>query len=217
MAVLASTVMAESAALLNDVSQTYFTNTVLLPFLSKANDELGLKLAENNISIVRKESSRFDIAAGIVTITLPADFLLPLYLEEKSDGADDSEYVRMTQLSDDPRTQEQSYLNYWWFKNGVVSFVAALQARDLMLHYQKMLTAMSSASSVINFDSTKTFLASRTAELAAGFLGENPDRAAVLHNDAEIALDVIVNLLVKNQQSIGVRRRAYRSGVKRRF
>lgn len=217
MTVLASAVMAEAAVLLNDASQTLFTNTVLLPLLSKSNDELERELILNGIQVVKKVSAKFDIAAGTSTITLPTDFLAAIYLEEKADNAANSEYSKMTEVTDDPRVQESIYLNYWWFKTGAINFTPALTARDLQMTYFRILTPMASASTAIDIDSSKTYLAARVAELAAGHIGENPDRASVLNTDAQYALDKLIRVFVKRQQSTNsTRRRPYRASLKGR-
>lgn len=213
---LASEVMAEAAVLLNDASQTVYTNTVLLPFLSKANDELERKLQKRGISLVFRTSANLSVVAAATTVTAPSDMFLPLELEEKSTTVTEK-FQLMQRVNHIPDIQQTLQLTYWSYEGNAFKFVGALSDRLVRVTYLKFVTVLATASTNVDVgQAAKTCLAARTAELAAGFIGENFDRASVLHDDAETARNDFLDVLSKNMQGIGARRRPFRATVKGR-
>lgn len=213
---IASEVTAEAAVLLNDASQTLWTNTVLLPFLSKANDELERELQLNGIETIIKVTTDVAVNTGVLTISAPADMFLPLTMYEKA-ATGTEKYQLMTRIQHLPDIQQTNSLDYWVYETDLFKFVGALTNRLVRLEYIRFVTTITAAGTTIDIGkAAKTALAARTAELAAGYIGENPERAAVLHDDAETAKSIYIRLCSKNMQGLGTRRRPYRAGVKGR-
>src|SRR5882762_4971439 len=63
--IAASVIMARSAYLMNDVSQAVWTNTILLPALQIAWDELAEKFEENNHPVTNEQ-----IATAVITTAM---------------------------------------------------------------------------------------------------------------------------------------------------
>lgn len=213
---VASEVTAEAAVLLNDASQSLWTNTVLLPFLSKANDELERELQLNGIETIIKATTDISVTKGTTTISIPSDMFLPLNMYEKL-ATGSEKYQLMARIQHLPDIQQTNSLDYWVFETDTFKFVGALTDRLVRLEYIRFVTTITAAGTTVDIGrAAKTALASRTAELAAGFIGENPERAAVLHDDAETAKSIYIRLCSKNMQGLGTRRRPYRAGIKGR-
>lgn len=219
---LASTVMDEAAAMLNDQAKATFTYTNMLPFLSKANDELETELALNGVSVLKQVSSNATIAVGISSFPSPADLMLPEWMGERLSGSTDP-FDEMTECSYLPEELAGTDLNYWAYlslviKVGPANGAGATTERQCKLNYTRLITALTGQSSVVEVTKSKTFLAERTAALAAQYVGENDERASKLDFAARGmdghggSLANIVALFVRNNQGLGTRRRGYTRG-----
>jgi hypothetical protein len=220
---LASTVLDEAAALLNDQGKATFTYTNMLPLLSKANDELETALTKNGLSVNRQLSSTATIAIGTVLFPLPADLLTPLVMSERNLGSSDL-FSDMDEVRDQPEEAVGSDLKYWSYSNmllklGPANNVGANSAREVKLIYQRLLTPLTSQNAVVDVSKAKSYLAERTAGLAARFIGENEGRADTLdvmargpHLDGEGgSIYELVQIFVRNLQGQGgVKRKPYR-------
>jgi hypothetical protein len=216
----ASEVMDEAAALLNDQAKATFTYVNMLPFVSKANDELAKKLVENGISVTKQGSAVSTIAIGTAVLPIPADMIVPQRLYEKSTA--EVEYDNMDEVYPLPEEPASNEFNYWSYYDliihlGPANGLGALTIRNVKMDYLRLITSITASGTVVEIGPSKTFLAERTAALAARFIGEDPDKADTLDimalgpaRDGEAgSLRTLVNIFVRNNQSVGVRRQGF--------
>ena len=219
----ASVSLNEARILLNDVAAANFTDAVLLPFLRKAYRELQQNLVDNGISNNREQSATTTIPAGTTAWTfssspaLPSTLLYPIQMKEKISGADDSTLVDMIQENWVPDIAQTSKLVYWAWIDSQIRFVGATADVPVQLRYFESLGAITDATTNITILDSETFLASRTAALAAMYAGGNPTRATALQQDAITALDLLLGTAVKERQSMPVRRRRFQAFGRRSF
>ena len=213
---LASVPLDEARAELNDVGAAIFTNTVLLPFLKKSYRELQQELNDNGISYSREQAANINITAGMTALTfastpaLPTDLLYPISISEKVSGADDSTFVPMVESTWTPNLTQTSRLIYWTWREDEIKFVGATSVVPIQLRYFKSLAAIADSTTNIPILDCETFLAARTAALAAFSIGGSLSRAEALSNDADRAMDRLLGTAVKNRQQMPVRRRKFR-------
>ena len=206
-------VLTESQNLLNDASGTLFTDTVLQPFFDKSYSELNYRLELADVNTNWEEvGSPITIAASTVQVTytpLPADFYSPIELHEKAPGENDSFYTLMVRTMWLPDRTIAPYLTWWTYREETITFLGASQDRVVRLRYNKIYPVITGVGDTVVVNNSKTFLAARTAALAAFAIGENETRASALNQDAISAIDMIVRLSNKNRQVLRTRRRAF--------
>lgn len=213
MPTLASESLIEAQALLHDSSGVLYTNAKLIPLMQKAYRELQLKMQLNGLPVMKEKSTVITVSAGTTRLGdgagLPADFVLPIDLEERAPGSTEL-WSPMTELAWEPNLSPGPSLVYWNFREEEVKFLGATADREVRMTYQKGLTRITSDQTPIAILNSTTYLASRTAAIAAYVLGENPTRSEALNGDAGQAMHELIALLVKRQQGLPVRRRVNR-------
>jgi hypothetical protein len=210
---IASDVLAQTAVLLNDASQAVWTNTVLLPCLTKASEELERLLEANQITILDQvESPVVSVEVGDTELDeYPTDLIQPITLYERRLSSSD-DWVEVTQVKKiDKNLDNESSVIEWCWRNLKIYINPPTTDREVYLDYTRSLTAVSVAGSTIEIRQSKTWLAVRTAQIAAANLGNNPTKAESLNGDLEEAKDLLLRTLVNNTSSVeGARRRPYR-------
>lgn len=210
MPILASDIMDKSRVHLNDVPVDLYTNTVLLPFLKTANDDLSDNLVDNGISIQKEASADITLVLGGSALTLPADFLLPIELFEKNVGEDDNQFRILDQKSFLPDAVDSSECGVWAWLNQQVLINPATQIKVIRLRYYRILAAITAASTPIEVANSLNYLAFHTAAMAAASIGKNSIEAQDLADKAEERLSKILNPQIKENQGFPVRRKAFR-------
>jgi hypothetical protein len=203
---------------LNDRSRTRWTDAVLLPVLKDAWDKLQTSLLSDGIRIMDEESVKIDVPANTVLLNglagFPADFIYPVAIYEKADGAADTEYMLMTEEYWNPVNEaiNQEIVFWAWREDGVKVRPASV-ARDIKLLYKKSLVdaAATNTDLLVLPVLYRSYLSAKVAALASMFDGENSERAATCEGIAEQELEKILNIYTKKQQSMGVRRRPFDS------
>ena len=213
MPTVASDVMERAAAHLNDPNQGLYTNTVLLPYIQQALDDLQDAMIDNSIGVLREVSAAKDITAETTDMssTLPTDVVVPVRMHERADGGDDDDWISMVK-GVLPIREMGPILVHWEWRESMVYFVGATVAREVRLTYRRLFSPISGASSSIEMPTAMSFLACKTAEHAAGLAGANPTRSRILKDMAAKALDSLVRREVRNMT--GVRRRRFVPGMK---
>lgn len=200
-------------ALLNDAGNTLFTDDALLPFTKKAYQEMQDELTANGISdTVEETDAVISVTAGTKTLTLPNDFLQPLTLWERGVGEPDTALVEMIEKPIPPDYEQTSVLGIWEFREEQVKFGGATADRAVKMKYIKFSAQITDVNSTIPILNCETFIAARTAAIAAFVIGGNPERAEALNQDADKALKRVVNIAVKRNQSQPTRRIPFRAG-----
>jgi hypothetical protein len=230
-ALLATTVMDNAAALLNDQSQQQYTYLIQIPYLNMALSELKEYFELNNVPVTDTfTADAIDVPSGtrsvgfgsaVLGTDLPADFIEPKIVWERQEGVDP--YIPMTRVDALPRWQEGVELNQFiWFtwQSQEIRFLPANQNNQLKMDYIRDLFATVTPANYTTFDvaviNAQSFLQYRTAGLAARFVGENPTRAGELDNDAGLSMDRALGIGTKGRQAILLRRRPFRSAYKNR-
>lgn len=206
--------MDDAAAFLNDTAKNLYTYAVQLPYLKLANQNLEQLLLSNGLQVQRVYSSTITVLAGAKTLTLPNDFLLPIQLFERPKGStDDAAWVEITERTWDPEPYTQGpTLQYWAFRNNNVNFPGSLADRDVLMRYERQLAAISGQNSPEDFVLARAFLAAKTAELCARFIGMNKTFADDLRSmEVSPAEDRVIDIFVQKQQGLPGRRRRFRT------
>ena len=208
---LASEVLDQSASLLNDSAKTLYTYTAQLPYLQKANEDLEKKLAIYGAPQQRKDATIITLDAGETSLDLPSDFLLPIRLFEKNRGEASNNWTPLVEKDWPTENAVQTvYLGQWAFRNNAILFIGSTVDKDIRLEYWRNLAVITSSSSTEDFAAAKGYLAARTAELCARYIGMNDviaDKLAI--REVGQAEDELMRILVLNQQGMPQRRRRY--------
>jgi hypothetical protein len=211
MSYTAGSVMDLAASLMNDTPKTLYTYTVQLPFLKMAQRDLQNDFILNDIKVALEVSAVIDVAANATTLTLPADFFLPIRLEERADGSTNvDDFFGMTERKVEPGTRAGSTLGIWSYREGEIQFVGATGAREVRLTYWRLVPSAVSDASVTSEDGAQNVLAYRTAMLCTKHVGHNIDRAAELLGDYQTSFDTLIGVYTKNNQSLQGRRLPFR-------
>ena len=206
MPTLVSDLLKDTAALLNDYNQTLYTNDSMLPFLRMALREFGRESQLYDLPLTREVSTFIRVAPAETTLNTPADFLTPISLEERLYGEGTGKWTPMEKKDDEPDEIPSLDLKYWAFREDKIRFVGATSEREIRLVYNKSLIMVTSPTGSVDILGSEDFLMTRTAEHAARFLGENPQRADVLRGQADYILTKYTVIQNKTNQSKAVRR-----------
>jgi len=209
MAFTAQTPLDEAKALLNDVAGTNYTDAVLLPFIQKAYRELQVKMLKAGLQQANEVSASITVPAGITVLSdgalLPIDLLIPVSIHER--GSTSERWSLMTEETWEPSREQATSLGVWAFREEEIKFVGATTDRLIYIKYKKYLPGLDAAGVALKILDSTTFLAARTAAIAALVVGHNPTRAAALNDDAVVAWEDLKGTRVKARQSNPVRRR----------
>lgn len=190
-AVNASVAFATARALLNDISNTFFTDTVLLPYLVQSFRELEVELRVNNASIMRATTVVTVAISATTMVSLPTDINEPIKLWEKATGGTNATYSPMTEYDPLPNAVGSTTLRYWNWDGTNINFIASSVARSVRMEYWRVLTEPTAAGSSLVFINAEDYIAPRTAALAAGALGEEKI-TLYLTQVAKDALDKVI-------------------------
>jgi len=207
---IASEVTAQAAVLLNDAAQILFTDIVLLPVLGKANEELEQLLEINEIPLQKQVSASIAIAQGVGEVPQPIDFVEALDLREREAGGVNwgGEITEVDFI--DPNNTNCGSIIEWCGRNAKILINPPTSNREVLLNYIRKLTPITAGGSVVEIYQAKPWLAARTAQLAAQNIGNNPKKAEELQVDVDRMQDVLIRMLVKRNQGMGVRRKPYK-------
>jgi len=216
---LASDVMDEAAAILNDTGKNLYSNTAQLPYVKKANRELEQLLLIHGAPVQRVVSAVITVPAITPpameqALILPNDFLLPIRLFERNAGDVNDPWVPIIERMWSPENEVQiaTAIRWWNFKNNAVYLYGCTQSRDVLLEYDRQLAVITAPGSAEDTYLSFVWLSARTAELCARYVGMNETIAdGIRDNDVAKAEDSLLRLYVLNQQGIRQRRPRFRS------
>lgn len=214
MSFLASDVMDGARVFLNDVGISLYTNAAITPHVSAANEELESELLTYGVEVQRKVSSApITIGIGVLVLSLPTDFLLPVNLFERASGSADP-WIKMTEKTWNPVDYiSGNTLTYWAFYNNAVNFPASTAAREVTMEYERQLAVVTGPNSPEDFILSKRFLCAKTAELCARYVGMNTAFAdSIAARETEPSRNRLVTILVRNMQGNPVRRQRFSIG-----
>lgn len=206
-------VFGEARALLNDVANAKYTDTVQLPYLKRAYEDLQQEFILNEINTVINISNPTTIPAGTGFLDLSDESEI-IHVEEK--GPADTEYTDMFPVNWLPAVQGGPFLVYYsWIgidTNAAPSayqlrFIPATQDRVIRVYSFKQLADPAIGHTLLH--NAKPYLAARTAFYVCTYIDQDYNRAKTLDADASRALDKIIRIAVKSQQAITTRQRGY--------
>lgn len=219
---LASEVMNMSASLLNDTARATYTYTVQLPYLRMALRDLEGKLILDGSPLFQEVSADINYVANAATITVPADFFLPIRVfEAEANTTDDNSWKLMTETSWDTNSEpDTQVLTKWNFRDAALNVLPASVNREVRLHYIKSsLVTIVDDTTQMALDRALNTMGFKTAEYVARYIMNNPQRADSLEKDGATQEDAFRSALIKNNQNKVVRRKPYglRSVVRRPY
>lgn len=223
-----SEIITAVAALMNDVSQTKYTNAACLPFFNLALDELQELFEQNEIPVTYETSAAIRIKAGKNSLghdtnpSLPTDLIEIRQLWESGPGLE--QWVPLVKRDVLPHYLQNnttiSQFLIWALEKGRIKVIAANADVDLKIDY---IASMFNTPIVIKdinvnlpFTNVKTYLEYKTAALCAMFIAENETRALALDSLTGTALSRALGIPIKGMQSVVTRRKPFRAAYKRR-
>lgn len=218
-----SSVFNRARFFLNDNNAELYSDSALIEPVNQAIADLREVLQDNGISVVESVSEAITVTAGVTNIggnggpALPNDLLVPVSLWERTADTE-VDYLLMAKKHPLPKTNVRTaFLMYWDYRNQIIEFIGATGNIQVKIDYiaSRMLNA-DSGDSQIDVKEAHSFLSMQTAGYAAGFIGENETRAADLFNMASKALEMVVNLDIRQSQNQPVRKRPFMASWKRR-
>lgn len=210
----AADVMDQACILLNDPAKALFSYTAQLPYLRRANEFLENLMVLNGVSVQRQASSVITVTPSTTNIDLsaktnyPSDMLLPIRLLE-SDSATGIFYP-MTEREWEPEITPTNSVTYWVYRNNRIYVPGLTITRYIKVDYWRQLSAVTVSGDTEEFVASKTYLAAKTAEMCARYIGQNDDTANNLLNIEVVpAQQLLEGIYIKNMQGNRTRRRRF--------
>jgi hypothetical protein len=205
---LASEVMDEAAALMNDAQKFTWGYTQLLPYLRRAYGTMELHLFLNGVRDLKEVSAVLQVTALSPTVTLlPTDFVQAISMEERASGSTDVFFPVVE--SDWEQDLKSDSILYWNWRESGLKINPPNVNREIRLKYRKGLTPILGENTNITILLSKPYLSAKTAANASAFGAANAERAAILNSEANSELSMLINSEIRNQQGVSFRRRGY--------
>lgn len=225
---VAGTIFDAVAALMNNVSKSVYSNTVQLPYLNIAVQDLQLEFEQAEVPVTDNVTSDpIDIPAGNTEVgftgvtgqVLPSDLVEPQIVWQRLDNTPPwypmNRVIQLDySLEDDNATT--NWLDYVW-ETQKIKFLSSNQDNQLKLQYvRNLFSPMVDANSQIPIINAQQYLVFHTGALCAYFIGEDIPRSEKLDGLAYDAMEKNLGISSKSRQNIMVRRRPFRQSYKRR-
>jgi len=210
---LAFEVMDRARVHLNDAGADVFTNSVLLPFLTSAWEELQSTMQAHGLPIMTETSCPVELPTGtsslsnVTTPPLPPDFLEPKAIYERAPGT--IRWDEMGEAHGIIDSTPRNSLGVWEWTGDEIKFIGATAPREILIRYLKGLPQITSENTNLPITGAKRYLALKTAAEAADDIGQNRSRSDRLETKAEFEMNRFLAIRVKLQQDVSVRRRGY--------
>lgn len=220
-------VMTRARSLLNDDDATNWPDYRLIVKAQQAFEELEAELYLAGIPIINSQNTIMLIpayninAAGGVPLDMsllpgyPKNMIMPIWMKERWPGQEWRDFVDMVECDFTPITTTDVYLRYWTWRNNRILLLGALNDVQVLLRYQSFLPLPGVNTDTISVPLGQLHLSYRTASLAAESLPDSQQLAAALDARAQINLDKIVRMNIKQQQNLPAKRRPYHRGAGR--
>ena len=219
--------------LLNASVEDGYTDEVILPYFKMAYDNLRMECEDNNIPFTNVTSAIIAVDQGVTDVGGPTGPALPTALVEIFDiyeriAGTDNDFMLMKRRYFLPKTSIlTAYLEVWSFQKQYINFLGANGNIEIKIDYiADTLVGIIDSNTMVSLWNCRNFLGFRTAALCAQFIGENDTRAEALNAQAGWVTEAnpnpsgelqrMLNISVKNQQSMPVRRKPFMSGYRQR-
>lgn len=212
---LISDVMQEAASLLGDYARNIWTDISIIEYVKSAHNQIQNELILNGLRPFQALSAAIAVPAGDTTVSaLPANFFLPILLEEREPGTDN--WIPMQEKEFEPVLKPTSSLGVWAFRGNDIKFVGSTADREVLLKYYTLSAGVvNDVNSVIDLNNAVSMYAALTAYLAASFKGRNEKAADRLERLWLQRRNTYLELEALNKQGVTHRRRPYTT--KKRF
>lgn len=215
MPLLSSSVLADARTQLNDPNARIYTDDALMPHLIRAYQKLKDELEINGVPIANQVSSIITVPVNTLVISdstlpaLPSDLIQPIQLRERRAGNTNDLFVEMVQKPWEPEDIQVDQLRYWVWRDEELHFLGATAAVEVKIRYLRDIPDLVDVNSPILIRKSKLFLAAKTAEYGARFIGQNQTKATLLQADANEAKAKLIRRAIRLKQGMPARRRRY--------
>lgn len=197
MSVPMSQVLTTARTYLNDDNATQFPDPVLIPKVQEAHRELQTELWNVGSPLVRGVSTALSLLTGIKllnatsTPALPADLLCPTLLFESA--ASSGPFMPMTEVFYIPLgLTPGTTMGYWSWQQEQIALVGASATVFIVVQYRRLITVPVLSTDLIGVLFGESYLAPRTAALAAGSVG-NKDAMMAMTDLAQQNLSKVIS------------------------
>lgn len=223
MSIKVSEVFAGARFLLNDQAGAVYDDTTLLGYLKIAYEDIRQACEEYQIPLNLKTSEVITINSGVYDIggptgpPLPSDLIEVLECWERPAGTT-NDFMKMRHMMFLPKTEVlTSYLEVWQYADQYIHFLGANGDIDVKIDYVGQgMPDIVNENTLVKLTNAVNYLKYQTAGLATMFVDENETRAGVLAQLASDAKDTLLNIKIKSQQNISIRRQPFMAAYKRR-
>jgi hypothetical protein len=224
---LLNDVLTRARTHLNDDDGSNWPDPRLIPKAQQAFEELEADLILAGIPIINSQNTIFTVPAYDINAhggvpfdlsTLPAypkDMIMPIQMKERDVWEQWRDFVDMIETDFAPITSTDLRLRYWTWYQGKIVVMGCLRDRQVLLRYQRFLPVPGLNSDSIIVPLGQLHLSYRTAALAALSQPTMRQLGMDLDQRAQINLDKIVRMNIKQQQNLPTKRRPYHRGYGR--
>lgn len=212
--------------LLNDDDSSNWPDPRLLPKSIQAFEELEAELLLAGIPLLNSQTITMTIPAyninffGGVPLDIstvagyPTDMILPIWMKENQVGETYRDFVDMVEVDFIPNIDPDVVLRYWAWFQGTIVVLGALNATQVMLRYQRLLSIPGLNTDSVIVPLSQMYLAPKIASDCCDSIGATARRDSLAAR-AALNLDRIVRVNILQQQDLPAKRRPYHRGMGR--
>jgi hypothetical protein len=215
----AGLVTALAQSILNDAVGDYWNFDLLLPFLQLAFGDMTDQLQLNEVPVTRQTNVILTVPAGTTVIafgtmpSLPEDFKLPLSVEERLAGQDNTDWIPVRECDDVPDDIVTELLRWYWWDGNQLNFLGSTVDEDIKLKYESNLHVPTTQDEYITVQGCGNYLAAQTAFYASASIG-NEFTMKIAQGYATTYLERFIRLMTKEKQGLPVKKVGYRRKAK---
>lgn len=197
---------------LNDMGQSIWNFNVLLPFLQEAHRELRAQVILNGIPVINEETAQLTVPINTTDLSTvsgyPTDMIVPIWMKEKQINDDYEDYVDMSPRDFLPTVDQDVWLYWWCWRRETILLIGSLNEENVLLRYRRQIPTPQASGDSLGWLQAENYLSYRTAALACNSIGEI-QKGEMLTNQANINLDMVIRLNIKQVQTMPARKRPY--------
>ena len=215
----AAAIMDRSAALMNDAAKTDYSYGVMIPYLNMAIEELNGLLEEANVPITNQVSTIYEVPSGANTILNPPFDLVEIQEVGERPKGNVSNFLPLPRREFPDIYPATNSLLFWCWMNQKLMFNpnGANAPMEVQLKYIGLgMSLVRDPEAIIGSIHSISYLSYKTAALCSMFIGEDSDRASILEEQSEKALERIIGISNKGKQQMMTRHRPFRASFKMR-
>lgn len=215
--VQAGEVLASVRTHLNDDDGIQWPDFRLLPKLREAHRHMQLALVQNGVPVIAETSSVMLVPANTTDCSTvpnyPTNLVFPVWMKERMQGQRTQDFVDMTEVDFLPQIDPSTELIWWCWNKQTISFIGAIQNREVLLRYRGGLKIPQEVTDPIGPFWGELFLSFKTAAIAIGSISPiNVDKLTYLQTQADMHLESLLNAAATEAQNLPAKRRPYHRG-----